>query len=392
MNYYPFHIGDFRSGTVNMSRASRWIYRDMLDVYYDAEAPLSLDLDRLCDEIGVESDDERRLVERLLRFKFLRCEDGYHHQICDKVIAEYKSKAETAKANGKKSAATRYQNGEYMPTEGALYAVRISPTTVKVGCSGNMKSRLHQLRGKFGSQAAVLHVVSVSHMGNAEGDLLSVYDDVRDGELIPCDAAGDLALIASLNRIQVAYRVASPSHDGSPTNQEPITNNHEPVTNNQEPLGTSLSEQSPDMPNADPESGNDGVKKKYGTVEDVAVARWIFDRIKVVTETAKEPNWGVWSNDVRLMRERDGRTHHDIASMFKWANLDPFWSSNILSPAKLREKWGVLAAKRNAAPVAGRAALTDEVRSAADAASNADAKRLLFGNKGRAAAEDVIDV
>lgn len=84
-----------------MSRQTRWIYRDMLDVYYDSEKPLSLDLDVLCDEIGAESDDERRIVEKLLRFKFVKSEDGYVHETCDRVIAEYRQKAETAKANGK---------------------------------------------------------------------------------------------------------------------------------------------------------------------------------------------------------------------------------------------------------------------------------------------------
>lgn len=101
MNYYPFHIGDFRSGTVNMSRHSRWIYRDMLDVYYDTERPLSLDLDELCEVIGAESDEERRIVERHLRFKFTKTEIGYTHEICDKVISDYHKKAETAQANGK---------------------------------------------------------------------------------------------------------------------------------------------------------------------------------------------------------------------------------------------------------------------------------------------------
>ncbi|ATQ77879.1 hypothetical protein CR152_27785 [Massilia violaceinigra] len=111
MNYYPFHIGDFRSGTVNMTRQARWIYRDMLDVYYDAEAPLTLDLDVLCDQIGAESDEERRIVERLLRFKFVKTEAGYTHEICERVIAEYHKKADTAKTNGKAGGRPRKATG-----------------------------------------------------------------------------------------------------------------------------------------------------------------------------------------------------------------------------------------------------------------------------------------
>lgn len=100
MNYYPHHIGDFRSGTVNMSRHARWIYRDMLDTYYDQERPLPLDLDALCDSIGVESEEERRIVERHLRFKFVKTDAGYVHERCEKEIAAYHQKASTARANG----------------------------------------------------------------------------------------------------------------------------------------------------------------------------------------------------------------------------------------------------------------------------------------------------
>lgn len=101
MHYYPFHIGDFRSGTVNMSRQARWIYRDMMDIYYDTEQPLPLDLDQLFDMLGAESVDEKSIVERHLKFKFEKTDDGYRHEICDKTIAEYHAKAVTARENGK---------------------------------------------------------------------------------------------------------------------------------------------------------------------------------------------------------------------------------------------------------------------------------------------------
>ena len=101
MHYYPFHIGDFRSGTVNMSRQARWIYRDMMDIYYDTEQPLPLDLDHLFDMLGAESVDEKSIVERHLKFKFDKSDDGYRHEICDKTIAEYHAKAVTARENGK---------------------------------------------------------------------------------------------------------------------------------------------------------------------------------------------------------------------------------------------------------------------------------------------------
>ncbi|WP_343499229.1 YdaU family protein [Achromobacter denitrificans] len=120
MNYYPHHIGDFRSGTVNMSRQSRWIYRDMMDVYYDTEKPLPDDLDVLCDMIGVETDEERRIVERLLRFKFTKTEDGYRHERCETEIAAYHHKAAQARANGRGGGRPRKQSGTNEKPSGFL--------------------------------------------------------------------------------------------------------------------------------------------------------------------------------------------------------------------------------------------------------------------------------
>lgn len=99
------------------------------------------------------------------------------------------------------------------------------------------------------------------------------------------------------------------------------------------------SEQSPDKQKA---KG----RKKHGTQEDHDAARYIFGKVRTVDQTAKEPNWDSWANEVRLMREQDGRTHREICELFTWANSDSFWKSNILCPAKLREKWTQLQAKR----------------------------------------------
>ncbi|MBQ0364965.1 replication protein [Providencia rettgeri] len=81
---------------------------------------------------------------------------------------------------------------------------------------------------------------------------------------------------------------------------------------------------------------------KWGNADDLKAAKWIYSQVLIVSPTTKEPNWSTWANDVRLMRQLDGHTHQDICKMFKWANMDSFWYSNVLSPAKLREKWATL--------------------------------------------------
>ncbi|MDC9598877.1 replication protein [Xenorhabdus anantnagensis] len=81
---------------------------------------------------------------------------------------------------------------------------------------------------------------------------------------------------------------------------------------------------------------------KWGTTDDLNAAEWIYQKILVVRPNTKTPNWASWANDIRLMRQSDNRTHAEICRLFKWANQDSFWYCNILSPAKLREKWDTL--------------------------------------------------
>ncbi|NWA63007.1 replication protein [Pantoea sp. B9002] len=87
--------------------------------------------------------------------------------------------------------------------------------------------------------------------------------------------------------------------------------------------------------------------KSWGTAEDLKAAQWIHSKIRMVDATAAEPNWPEWANTVRLMRQQDERSHHDICDLFRWANKHHFWAGNILSPGSLRKQWGTLTAQRN---------------------------------------------
>ena len=86
---------------------------------------------------------------------------------------------------------------------------------------------------------------------------------------------------------------------------------------------------------------------KWGTSEDLRCAEWLFNMVQSISPSAKKPNYAGWANDIRLMRERDGRTHYEIAALFKWACNDKFWKGNVLCPATLRDKWTQLDIKRN---------------------------------------------
>jgi hypothetical protein len=107
-------------------------------------------------------------------------------------------------------------------------------------------------------------------------------------------------------------------------------------------------EESPDSSSRDASEASPKRKKAY-TDADRQTAVWMAELLRKSNpegrkKTAAEID--TWANDIRLIRERDGKSDSDIRSLFCWANEDEFWSANILSPAKLRKQWDSLTAKR----------------------------------------------
>lgn len=221
MHFYQHNIKDFNAGTMRMTQLERWLYRDMLEVIYDTEAPLPADLAVVCKKVGARSDEQKAIVAELLADKFELTEHGYVNDRCDREISAYHSKATTAQENGGKAAA-RHHAGE-----GMLYAVRFSADGVRLGVTSNMKSRLSQLRGQYGKGAFVVHKVVVAHMGDALAEVLAAYGDARSGEELPIAEGDESHLVSLMDRIDVA----SGSHQGRMPVASGSHSNHEPVTN-----------------------------------------------------------------------------------------------------------------------------------------------------------------
>ena len=79
---------------------------------------------------------------------------------------------------------------------------------------------------------------------------------------------------------------------------------------------------------------------------DLKLADFMYAKIQQLNPGHKKPNLDKWANTIRLIRERDNKTHNDIESLFTWANNNNFWKTNILSPAKLRDQWDTLTIQR----------------------------------------------
>ena len=76
----------------------------------------------------------------------------------------------------------------------------------------------------------------------------------------------------------------------------------------------------------------------------------VYNKVRLVTPKMKKPNLESWANSARLLNETDGIDLNEAWKVFCWANADSFWSTNILSLSKFREKYATLEAKMKAGP------------------------------------------
>ena len=134
-------------------------------------------------------------------------------------------------------------------------------------------------------------------------------------------------------------RISPPSENGS----LPPSENISPITNHS--INQSINHIDLSLQTKTPATSP--AKKFSFTEMDLAMAKEMFARIQKLNPNHKQPNFEAWANDIRLLSERDGKSHPEIIELFEWANQDHFWQANILSPRKLREKWDVLVLQRN---------------------------------------------
>lgn len=72
---------------------------------------------------------------------------------------------------------------------------------------------------------------------------------------------------------------------------------------------------------------------------DMQLAELLAGNVDRLAGEAGKHNLKSWANTIRLMRESDGHTAEQIKYLINWVAADDFWSGNVLSPAKLRQKW-----------------------------------------------------
>lgn len=109
MNYYPFHIGDYRSHTAHLTRMQDLAYRRLLDLYYMHERALPADPAQCARRIGMSDclDDVRIVLEDFFALE----EDGHHNRRCDEILEDFASRREKAQRAGRASGEARRARG-----------------------------------------------------------------------------------------------------------------------------------------------------------------------------------------------------------------------------------------------------------------------------------------
>ena len=111
MNFYPWHIGDYKSHTDHLTPKEDICYRRILDHYYLHESPIPNDIPAVARHIKMRDSEE---VIRSILSEFFELRGEYwHSNRADKEIAAYASKSEKAR----KSAGSRWSNANAVRTQ-----------------------------------------------------------------------------------------------------------------------------------------------------------------------------------------------------------------------------------------------------------------------------------
>lgn len=107
MHYYSHHIGDFDKATRHLTRIERSVYRDLIELYYETEQQLPLDINWLCRRIIARAKNEIVAVEQVLNEFFIKTPNGWYNDQCEEDLESYRTSNSQKSAAGRASAEKR---------------------------------------------------------------------------------------------------------------------------------------------------------------------------------------------------------------------------------------------------------------------------------------------
>ena len=100
MHYYQFNIGDYAKATRHLSNTEDLAYRRLIELYYDTERPLIIDVVKLSRLVNMRDNQDE--IKTVLEDFFIETEDGFQQSRIDTEIEFYQARVESARVNGKK--------------------------------------------------------------------------------------------------------------------------------------------------------------------------------------------------------------------------------------------------------------------------------------------------
>lgn len=107
MLYFPFHVGDWITGTKLMSAVEKGVYIDLLTFYYSVERPITEDE---CKRIArAYAGVERDAMQYVLQNHFAYVDGAYVHKKCEEVISQTLEKQVDIRSKKQKAAHARWE-------------------------------------------------------------------------------------------------------------------------------------------------------------------------------------------------------------------------------------------------------------------------------------------
>ena len=106
MLFFPFHVGDWITGTKLMSAVEKGVYMDLLTYYYSVERPITEDE---CKRIArAYAGAEQDAMQYVLQTHFDHIDGAYVHKKCEEVIRSTKEKQNDIRVKKQKAAKARW--------------------------------------------------------------------------------------------------------------------------------------------------------------------------------------------------------------------------------------------------------------------------------------------
>ena len=98
LHYYQFHINDYRGATSHLSNEEDLAYRRLIEMYYDTEQPIPLDLSFVSRRIRIEPD----IILAVLEDFFQQSDEGWVNKRAEREIQSYHAFIDKQASNGRR--------------------------------------------------------------------------------------------------------------------------------------------------------------------------------------------------------------------------------------------------------------------------------------------------